>query len=760
MMNPLKLNILMLVLSFWFSLAHSQNYYVSPSGNDHNPGTLQKPFATITKARDTVRKLKKNKSIPNGGITIFIRGGNYQFTSSFELTAEDAGEKNKPIRYQSYKNEKPSFIGGLLVDSKKWVPINSVARKRLHPGIDASKIYELDVSVMGLKNVARFAPANQFTTDWYIIDLYADQKRQPVSQWPDPGENIRGKNDPGWTTCNGSKNNCSFYYGWGGHPEDRDTTDEVDADGTNRARRWQNSINEGHELWLKGLWRTPWAPITTKVKAIHLEDQSIEFCEQPPQGMGSKYSPVANNNPLWRVGSGKENWLAINFLDEINQPGEWALDFKDGKLYYYPPKPIGQLNMMIADMVMPVIRMQSTKYVQLNGISIEGGLGNGIEMDDCSNILIADCSIRNVGSTGICMNGGENNIIQSNDIYETGGWGMELKNLGNRFTLASSNVTIINNYIHHVGNLAFKEAVALENCVGVLISHNLLHDIPKGAIRTDNVNNCVFEYNEIHNIALKEGDTGVFYNYGGWSTYGNIFKYNFSHHTNRANGFYSDDGTSGDVYFKNIVQGAISAVKFGGGHDNLAENNLFIESHDQTVDDRGINRNYRLGTNYETNLTKFNINAEPWKSYGVKLKSSFNLTTNLWSDVLNPSWHPEYPNGCRMNNNVAVACGPFVKKLGNVEISGNNTIQKLADAAFYDYPKMDLRTDNKLILEKFPDLNEVFPKIGLQKDQYRKTIPSREETGGLENRTKTDALDTEDKMIDQVSSVTNHRKSK
>lgn len=758
-MNRLKLKIFLMILPFWFNIARSQNFYVSPSGSDSNPGTLEKPFASLNRARDMVRKLKKNKGIPNGGITVFIRGGNYRLDSPFELTAEDSGEKGKPVRYQSFKNEQPHFIGGLLVDSKRWTPINSEARKRLHPGVDAGKIVELDISNLGLKNVNYFAPVNQFTNDWYIIDLYADNKRQPISQWPNPDENILGKNDPGWTTVNGSKNNYSFYYGRGGHPEDKDTTDEMDRDGTNRAHRWQNSLNNGHELWLKGFWRTPWAPITMKVKAIHEADQSIEFYEQPPQGMGSKYSAVANENPLWRVGSGRENWQAINLLDEINRPGEWALDFKDKKLYYYPPKPIGQLKIMISDMKEPVVEMQGAKYVQLTGISIEGGLGDGIEMKECSNILIAGCSIKNVGSTGLSMNGGADNIIQSNDIYETGGWGIQLKNLGNRYTLTSCNIIIINNHIHHVGKLAFNEAIALENCVGVLISHNLLHDIPKGAIRTDNINNCVFEYNEIHNIALKEGDTGVFYNYGGWSTYGNIFKYNFSHHTNRANGFYSDDGTSGDIYFNNIVQGAIGAVKFGGGHDNLAENNLIVESHDQTVDDRGINRNYRLGTSYETNLTKFNINAEPWKSYGVKLKSGFNLTTNLWSDVLNPSWHPEYPNGCRMNNNVAVASGPFVKKLGNVEINGNNIIKNVADAGFYDYPKMDLRTDNKLILEKFPKLNEVFPKIGLEKDQYRQTIPSRAETGGLENRTKTDALDTEDKMIDQVP-ATNQKKSK
>jgi hypothetical protein len=45
---------------------------------------------------------------------------------------------------------------------------------------------------------------------------------------------------------------------------------------------------------------------------------------------------------------------------------------------------------------------------------------------------------------------------------------------------------------------------------------------------------------------------------------------------------------------------------------------------------------------------------------------------------------------------------------------------------------------------------EVFPTIGLQIDNYRKVIPTRKESGGLNNRSSTDNVDTEDKMIDKV----------
>ena len=749
-MKQLSILVCLLLLA---QISFAQTFYVATNGNDKNAGTLDKPFATIDKAKEAVRQLKKSNAINEGGVTVFIRGGDYQINSSIEFGREDGGNEGKPIIYKAYENETPHLVNATMIAANKWKPLQKEALKRVHPKVNASKLVEIDISGMGFKNTKQFAPTNQFTTDWFIIDLFANNQRQPISQWPNLNENIRGKNDPGWTTCNGSKDNHTFYYGANGKPQDKDTVNELDLDGTHRSNRWAKTLQSGHEIWLKGLWRVPWEPRTHKMKEIDTTDNSISLYEAPPQGMGSKYSAIANEKPQWRTGNGKENWFALNLLEEIDQSGEWALDIKDQKIYYYPPAPIGSLKMMVSDAREPVIKLSGADNVQIIGLTIEGGLGTGIEMQNSSHVLIAGCNIQNVGNSGISINGGSFNTILSNEISQTGGWGIELKNIGNRKNLLSGNVAITNNHIHHIGKLAFKEAIIIVNAVGVIVAHNLLHDTPKGTIRTDDINNCVFEYNEIHNIALKEGDTGVFYNYGGWSTYGNIFRYNFSHHTNRANGFYSDDGDSGDFYYNNIVQGCLNGVLFGGGHDVIAENNLFVQSKGQSIDDRGKDRNYRLGTRYETNLTKFDITKSPWKEYGEKLQADQHLTTNLWADILNPELHPELPNGSRMKDNVAVASGKFVKRTGNVEVSNNTTIATITDAAFYDYTNMDLRTNNQQILDKFPTLNTIFPLIGLQVDSYRKTIPSRKETGGLGNGTSGENVDTEDKMVDKIKAT-------
>lgn len=728
----------------------AQQWYVAPNGNDNDPGTLQQPFATLNRAKAAVRQFKKQKTNLESGLTVFIRGGEYSLSSTFELQKEDGGQEGAPVVYKAYANEVPHFSAATTVNAKQWKSLGKDARKRLHPKVDAAKLVALDIRQLRLNNAFQFAPGNSFTTEWYIVDLFANGSRQPIAQYPNPTQNIRGKNDPGWITCNGTKNQATFYFGANGLPDDKDTTNELDIDGTQRSERWLRALQSGHEVWLKGLWRVPWEPFTIKVADINLQDQSIQLSVPPPSGMGSKYSAVANEQPLWRKGSGKEGYFAINLLEEIDKPGEWALDIQDQKIYYYPPAAIESLQIAINDFNNALIKINGASHITVQGLQLDGTLGSAIEMNQCTQVLVANCQISNVGKTGIAMQGGNSNTLQANNIFETGGVGIELKNLGDRKTLLSSNVVVDNNHVHHVGKLIYKQAISLSNSVGVTIRHNLLHDIPTGSIRTDNINNCLFEYNEIHNIALKEGDTGVFYSYGGWSTYGNIFRYNFSHHTSRANAFYSDDGDSGDFYYKNIVHDCIGGVLVGGGHDVLAENNLFVQSKKQTIDDRGKDRNYRLGTKYESALRQFNVDKSPWKEYGEALKNQHQLSTNLWGDVLQLEWHPELPNGSRMQNNVAVASGKFQSRSGNVVVANNDVVKTIAEAQFFDYAQMDLRTNNSVILAKFPELNQVFVQIGLQKDAYRTQIPTRAATGGLLNRINAENIDTEDKMVDKV----------
>lgn len=728
--------------------AAPEDFFVSPAGRDANAGSRSAPFATVLRARDAVRvALARPGGLPDGA-TVWIAGGDYELHETLELTAADSGHAGAPIIYRATGNSVPRLLGSAAVNPAAWKPLGDAARQRVHPRVDPAVLRELDLAGLGLTRTRQFAPGSRFTDQWFTIDLFANGQRQPLSHWPNPTENIRGSNDPGWTTCNGSKSADAFCYGAGGEPDDKDATDELDLDGTHRAERWKASLAAGHEIWLKGFWRTPWEPITMKVAGIDPATESIRLAEAPPEGMGSKYTHAAETNPPWRVGSGQEKWLALNLLDEIDQPGEWALDVADQKLYWYPPAPVSTLEVRISDRGTPLVRLDGAAFVQLIGLTLEGGMGTGVEIVNGQDDTVAGCTIRNVDGTGIRLQGGARNTVQSCDIVEGGGCGIEVLHVGDRAKLISADTRLLNNHIHHTGRLAFREGIRLDTVVGVTVAHNLLHDLPKGGVRTDGINNCLFEANEIHNNALGESDTGAFYNYGGWTTYGNVFRGNLVHHCNRSNGFYSDDGTSGDIYEENVVYDVINGLLFGGGHDLIARHNLFVKTKAQSLDDRGIARHYELGTAYEARLRAMRPDEEPWKSYGERLKTEFALRENLWADVLDPAKHPEYPNGSAMVDNVAVATGGFLRpKHGDVDVRDNLLISTAAQAGFRDLARMDLHTDKPEILAKFPRLDTILAQAGLQRDEYRLQVPTREETGGFTDHGREGDLRNEDQFI-------------
>lgn len=84
-------------------------YYLSPQGNDCNPGSLAAPFRTLTRARDVVRTVN---SAMTGDIVVYLRGGTYPVSSTVSFDAADSGTKGFYVKYLSYPSETPLLTGG------------------------------------------------------------------------------------------------------------------------------------------------------------------------------------------------------------------------------------------------------------------------------------------------------------------------------------------------------------------------------------------------------------------------------------------------------------------------------------------------------------------------------------------------------------------------------------------------------------------------------------------------------------------------
>ena len=84
-----------LALSLLTTPAAAATFYVSPGGNDANPGTLTAPFATPARAL----------AVATHGDTVLLRGGSYPITQTLHIT-------QTALTFASYPGERARIVGG------------------------------------------------------------------------------------------------------------------------------------------------------------------------------------------------------------------------------------------------------------------------------------------------------------------------------------------------------------------------------------------------------------------------------------------------------------------------------------------------------------------------------------------------------------------------------------------------------------------------------------------------------------------------
>jgi hypothetical protein len=102
-------------------------FHVAPAGSDANPGTAEKPFATLERARDAVRTLKAGNGLPAGRVDVVVHGGEYVLQQTLELTPLDSGAKGRPVRWRAAQGESPVLSSARSITGwKKFTEPNAV----------------------------------------------------------------------------------------------------------------------------------------------------------------------------------------------------------------------------------------------------------------------------------------------------------------------------------------------------------------------------------------------------------------------------------------------------------------------------------------------------------------------------------------------------------------------------------------------------------------------------------------------------------
>ena len=674
------------------------DFYVSPEGSDLNPGTAGQPFKSIEKAQEAVRNYKQGKAkLPNGRITVYLRKGIYPIHQTIELNGDDSGTKNCPVSYRAYSDEEVRFIGGEVVSN--FQPFSDKTTKSRINKIYHNEIRQADLKALGISDFGSIKPTG-FGHDCQAaaLELFFNGEPMTVARYPNAGEWMKIVSVPqsGELVNPGEERVSRFGISSGKHYG----RFEYSGD---RPSSWLKE----NDVWLHGYWTWDWADSYVKVDKIDI--QKKEFIIAEPHHV---YGYVR-----------EQRYYALNIPEELDSPGEWYLDRKTGMLYFWPPTEGEQDLAMVSVLENLMVKMDNSEYVNLEGIIFECSRGEAIKISGGSHNQVRGCVIRNIGSNAITIENGTFNGVQDCDIYNIGDGGIIIHG-GDRKTLQAGHNFAINNHIHHYSriNKTYRPAIHLQG-VGNLLSHNYIHDAPHtGVLFGGNEN--ILEYNEVHSIAQETGDVGAFYIGRDWTQRGNVVRYNYFHHLYGpghlgVNAVYLDDAASGTTIYGNVFYKAGSAAFVGGGHDNMVENNVFIECQPSIhLDARGMNwarSSMQKGEVWEM-YEKLEAVAFDKPPYSTKHPSLAKLLD--MGDPCSPKG-----NVFRTNLSYGGKWRDIDRDVEQVVIE-NNYIEKEVPSCI-DLENGKLYPENEVILNKLKFQKIPFDSIGLYITSYRKVLPEK-----------------------------------
>ena len=567
--------IILLALSGFNSVAYSADFYVAPSGNDVNPGTVAKPVATLERASQIVRQMRKKN--PSEAITVWLKRGTYSREATFTLSAMDSGSEKVPIVYSACKGERVLLTGGRILD-KAWFKKsndNAVLSKIIDEKA-RSLVWEVDLKAHGIadygENQKRGFGQNDFKGT-APMQLYIGGARMVLARWPNPDESY-------------PQNLKEFVKNRKGVVGRAGVVDvgpvAGDADYRKRGETFKYSFDRADkwvgapEIWLDGIFNESWEWSYNRVAKIDPVKKTITLSYGESGGLNDKYS--------------SDFFFAENLLEELDRPGEYWIDRVKGKLYLIPPESFSSADsqIMVTMLGEPMLKLRNVSNVIFRDLEMSYGRGDMAEVKGGEGVRFERCFIRDFSGNAVMLNGKAHGVSACR-FLRVGGTAVGI-NAGDNLKLMLGACYVEDCEIKECAwyNRVYNPAVRLAG-VGNRVSHNHISDLPHVAIHMTG-NDQLVEYNEISKVCDEFTDMGAIYVYTGDQPYmrGNVVRGNYIHDMGRLsmqNGVYPDNGTMGVTIEGNIfLRIGDAAVKHPSRAINnnscayiVTRNNIFID---------------------------------------------------------------------------------------------------------------------------------------------------------------------------------------
>ncbi len=505
--------------------ARAGEFYVAPAGDDANPGTKDRPFATITRARDAVRqaKLKLKVSEP---MNVFVRGGTYYLKQPLVFGPKDSGTAEAPVTYTAHENEKVVLSGGRVVTGWKTY---------------RDKIRQCDLKALGLDKAD-------------FKQLFHNGRRQPLARVPNF--------DPEHPRTGG------FFYVFEGGLKDskrllKYDPARFDPSGWARPTLARVAVYSYHN----------WTNNTISIAKIDRQKHIITLAADASYQL-MRDTRFYVQNVFEELDAPGEWYLdresaTLYFRPPDDKPadGSVVVPVLDGVI---------QIKGTSAD-------SGRVEHLRIAGFAIRACRATAVRIEAARHCTIAKCIITNTGADGIAVAGRSSKIrLVGNDLAHIGSVGIRA---AGQDILVSNNhlhdVGDIDNHFNHAIRISGKSNVASHNLIHDVPAWGIVFHGHGNIMEYNDIHHFGLSTNlagGIYAYALKNpetvGDTTIRFNKITDATgYGMIGPGQWRRNPGWA--LWLDDMISNTTIFGNImVRNMLGGVQLHGGKNNVFENNI------------------------------------------------------------------------------------------------------------------------------------------------------------------------------------------
>ncbi len=653
--------------------------HVAPDGDDAAAGTAEAPFTSLNRARDAVRELRRTGL--RGAVAVTLEPGEYRVTETLALDARDSGAPGEPVVYRAAVPGASVLYGGQRLHG--FQPVTDPAVLARLPAEAREHVMQCDLEAQGITDygelrVRGFAQQPSPPT----LELMFDGEPQTLARWPNQGFVEARELVQAGSPAEGTPAVLGYH-------------DE-------RHARWC----EAEDPWLFGYFHFLWADASIPVGSI--DPQATTLTTAEPYGYHERGMSMDQGIIYY----------AYNLLEELDQPGEWYLNRRTGILYLYPPSDPAAATVEIGMLSVPMITMDQVTDVRLEGLTLDLGRFDAIQISDSSRCAVAGCTVSRMAGSGVLIHGGQENVILGCDVHTIGRRATEVIG-GDRPTLTPGRHRVENCRIHTFGRLdrTYTPAIQLEG-VGHRVAHNLMFDGPSSAMRIEG-NDHLIEYNDVRDMVQESDDQGAMELFLNPTYRGVIFRYNRYRNVGKTGtetavhgqaAIRLDDAISGIQVYGNLfidsANGKFGAVQMNSGRDNVIDNNVFVDCR------QGISG----GWNPRNVVWQWLRDGDPREDFLLDelYRSRYpSLARLLDEPAVNHIWR-----------NVFLGCGPMTTgSRENLDLLANVEYEAAANPGFLDPGQADYRLHQDApLLARVAFRPLPIEEIGLYTDEYRRAV--------------------------------------